>query len=212
MLGDLVTVNIYLKNHGFIWWVFPIHALFTSQFTYHAKPFQTLCLVNSERYYTVQAFLKPCIQDCKRFCTHLYNNLFNTLYVQNTVKPLLSGHLRDLPKCPLNRGFLVKVAQCLLTINIQHLLFTVIKFGLGGLTHLEKFTWQTTPVERVTQSGRPGYPIWTVGLPHLSRLPYLPGIPHLFVNRPLIYDTLESFHGLNLLFMYMYGLHVGVPL
>ena len=22
----------------------------------------------------------------------------------NTVKPLLSGHVRDLPKCPLNRG------------------------------------------------------------------------------------------------------------
>ena len=26
-----------------------------------------------------------------------------------TVKPLLSGHLRDLPKCPLNRGFTVFV-------------------------------------------------------------------------------------------------------
>ena len=33
------------------------------------------------------------------------------------MKPLLSGHLRDLPKCPLNRGF-VKIAHCLLTINI----------------------------------------------------------------------------------------------
>ena len=143
----------------------------------------------------MQVFFKPCIQDCKRCCTHLYNNLFNTLYVQNTVKPLLSGHLRDLPKCPINRSFLVKIAQCLLTINIQHLLCTVIKFRLGGLTHLEKFTWLTTPAERVAQSGRAGYPIWTVGLPHLSGL-HLPGISHLFVNRPLIYDTLESFHRL----------------
>ena len=25
----------------------------------------------------------------------------------STVKPLLSRHLRDLPKCPLNRGFLI---------------------------------------------------------------------------------------------------------
>ena len=158
----------------------------------------------------MQVFFKPCIQDCKRCCTHLYNNLFNTLYVQNTVKPLLSGHLRDLPKCPINRGcplnggFLLKIAQCLLTINIQHLLCSVIEFRLGGLTHFEKFTWQTSSAERVTQSGRAGYPIWTVGLPHLSGLPHLPGIPHLFVNRPLIYDTLESSHGLILLFMYMY--------
>ena len=43
------------------------------------------------------------------------------------MKPLLSGHLPDLPKCPLNRGF-VKIAHCLLTINIQRLLCTVIKF------------------------------------------------------------------------------------
>ena len=49
------------------------------------------------------------------------------------MKPLLSGHLRDLPKCPLNRwcpfhkGTNVKIAQCLLTINIQQLLCTVMK-------------------------------------------------------------------------------------
>ena len=61
---------------------------------------------------------------------------------------------------------------------------------LGGLPHLETFTWQiVTPAERVTRSGRPGYPpwrehptyhvnvikwkweiIWTGGLPHLSGL------------------------------------------
>ena len=45
------------------------------------------------------------------------------------MKPLLSGHLPDLPKCPLNRGcLLVKIAQCLLTINFQRLLCTVINF------------------------------------------------------------------------------------
>ena len=45
------------------------------------------------------------------------------------MKPLLSGHLRDLPKRPLNRGCpLVKIAQCLLTINFQRLLCTVINF------------------------------------------------------------------------------------
>ena len=36
--------------------------------------------------------------------------LINEIYCKkknddnNTVQPLLSGHLRDLPKCPLNRG------------------------------------------------------------------------------------------------------------
>ena len=58
---------------------------------------------------------------------------------------------------------------------------------LGGLPHLETFTYQNlTPVERVTRSGRPGYLpwrvntyyvnviklkweiIWSGGLPHLS--------------------------------------------
>ena len=43
----------------------------------------------------------------------------------NTVKPLLNRHLRDLPKCPLNRGCLL---NDLLTINTQRLLCTVIKF------------------------------------------------------------------------------------
>ena len=63
---------------------------------------------------------------------------------------------------------------------------------LGGLLHLETFTWQNlTPAERVTRSGRPGYRlkweiIWTGGLPHLSGLPHLPGVPHLHINRPLI--------------------------
>ena len=46
------------------------------------------------------------------------------------MKPLQSGHLRVLPKCKgfrLIQGF-VKITQCLLTINIQRLLCTVIKF------------------------------------------------------------------------------------
>ena len=53
------------------------------------------------------------------------------------MKPLLSGHLQDLPKVGGGAGFFIegvrlievlKIAQCLLTINIQRLLFTVIKF------------------------------------------------------------------------------------
>ena len=74
---------------------------------------------------------------------------------------------------------------------------------LGGLPHLETFTWQNlTPSERVTRSARPGYlpwwvtppimviklkweVIWIGELPHLSGLPHLPGVPHLHVNRPL---------------------------
>ena len=37
---------------------------------------------------------------------------------------------------------------------------------LGGLPHLETFTWQNlTPAERVTRSGRPGYPPWRVTPP-----------------------------------------------
>ena len=75
---------------------------------------------------------------------------------------------------------------------------------LSGLLHLETFTWQNlTPAERVTWSGRPGYPpwgvtptyhvnvikleweiIWTGRLPHLNGLSHLPGVPHLHVNRP----------------------------
>ena len=37
---------------------------------------------------------------------------------------------------------------------------------LGGLPHLETFTWQNlTPAQRVTRSGRPGYPPWRVTPP-----------------------------------------------
>ena len=56
----------------------------------------------------------------------------------NNVKPLLTRHLRDLPKCPLIIILIegvrlievVKIAQCLLTINIQWLLCTVIKLHI----------------------------------------------------------------------------------
>ena len=50
-----------------------------------------------------------------RECTMGHSKIENHLF-PNTVKPLLSGHLR-----------VVKIAQCLLTINIQRLLCTVIK-------------------------------------------------------------------------------------
>ena len=36
--------------------------------------------------------------------------------VHSTVKPLLSGHLQDLPKCPLNRG----CKNCAIFVNDQH--------------------------------------------------------------------------------------------
>ena len=69
---------------------------------------------------------------------------------------------------------------------------------LGGLTHLEMFTWQNvTVVDRVTLPGRPGNPprrvtppvckhdqikmrdycIWRSRLPLLGGLPHLPGFP-----------------------------------
>ena len=56
----------------------------------------------------------------------------------NKVKPLLSGHLPDLPKCPLIIILIegvrlievVKIAQCLLTINIQWLLCTMTKLHI----------------------------------------------------------------------------------
>ena len=40
----------------------------------------------------------------------------------NTVKPLLSGHLRDLPKCPLNRGCPPNrgCKNCAMFVNDQH--------------------------------------------------------------------------------------------
>ena len=48
-----------------------------------------------------------------------------------TVKPVLRGHLRTFPSVRLIEGVrlieVVKIAQCLLTINIQRLLCTVIK-------------------------------------------------------------------------------------
>ena len=39
----------------------------------------------------------------------------------NTVKPLLSRHLRDLPKCPLNRG----CEHCTMFCNDQHSMVTL---------------------------------------------------------------------------------------
>ena len=58
---------------------------------------------------------------------------------------------------------------------------------LSGLLHLEMFTWQNlTPAERVTRSGD-----WRINVIKLELeiiwkggLPYLPGVPHLQVNRP----------------------------
>ena len=52
------------------------------------------------------------------------------------MKPLLSGHPRDLPKyplnggCPLDKG--LEIVRCLLTSNIQRFLYTVIKFQVDN--------------------------------------------------------------------------------
>ena len=47
------------------------------------------------------------------------------------MKPLLSGHPQDLPKCPLNRGCPLdkgfEIVKCSLAISIQWFLYTVIK-------------------------------------------------------------------------------------
>ena len=56
-----------------------------------------------------------------------YNHYYYIIIISITVKPLLSGHLRDLPKCllnrgcPLNRGF----KNCTMFVNDQHLTVTL---------------------------------------------------------------------------------------
>ena len=61
------------------------------------------------------------------------NKLALTAYFKiNTVKPLLSVHPWDLPKCPLNRGCPpnkgFEIVKCLIANNIQRFLCTMIKF------------------------------------------------------------------------------------
>ena len=77
-------------------------------------------------------------------------------------------------------------------VNLARFDESRIRSRLGGLPHFETFTWQSlTTAEKVTRSGRPGYPshptyhinaiklkretIWRRGLPHL------PGVPHRHV-------------------------------
>ena len=47
--------------------------------------------------------------------------------ILSTVKPLLSGHLRDLPKCPLNRGCPLNGSckNCAMFVNDQHSTITL---------------------------------------------------------------------------------------
>ena len=52
-----------------------------------------------------------------------YNHYYDIIIISITVKPLLSGHLRDLPKCLLNRGFKI----CTMFVNDQHLTVTLVK-------------------------------------------------------------------------------------
>ena len=59
----------------------------------------------------------------RNFALECHRGYSNNGSIGSTVKPLLSGHLRTFPSVRF-----VKIAQCLLTINIQWLLCTVIKF------------------------------------------------------------------------------------
>ena len=60
-------------------------------------------------------------------CLTMYIIIIYIIIVSITVKPVLSGHLRDLPKCllnrgcPLNRGF----KNCTMFVNDQHLTVTL---------------------------------------------------------------------------------------
>ena len=56
-----------------------------------------------------------------------YNHYYYIIIISITVKPLLSGHLRDLPKCLLNRGCPLNRGFKNCTFNIQQLLCTVKK-------------------------------------------------------------------------------------
>ena len=51
-----------------------------------------------------------------------YNHYYHYIIILSiTVKPVLSRHLRDLPKCLLNRGF----KNCTMFVNDQHLTVTL---------------------------------------------------------------------------------------
>ena len=56
------------------------------------------------------------------------------------MKPVLSGHPSDLPKCPLNRGCSrykgFEIVKCLMTINVQRSLYTAIKVQVVNQTIL----------------------------------------------------------------------------
>ena len=59
----------------------------------------------------------------RNFALECHRGYSNNGSIGSTVKSLLSGHLRTFPSVRF-----VKIAPCLLTINIQCLLCTVIKF------------------------------------------------------------------------------------
>ena len=46
----------------------------------------------------------------------------NNMIITECMKPLLSGHLRDLPKCPLNRGSPLNKGckNCAMFVNDKH--------------------------------------------------------------------------------------------
>ena len=71
--------------------------------------------------------------------------------------------------------------------------------------------WQGYPTYHVNVIKIKGEIIWKGGLPHLGRLPQLPGVPHLHVNSPLkvhlITNTSSNFKSTN--FNYETAINLG---
>ena len=62
--------------------------------------------------------------------------------IQTTVKPLLSGHLRDLPKCLLNKGCPLN-GGCKNCVIKQYCIITVIKLHVVKEAIQSEFTFIT---------------------------------------------------------------------
>jgi len=77
---------------------------------------QRIRILNFARVYTLHLSISQCPGKRKR-CLYLKK----TNSVMQYSEPLLSGLLRDLPKCPLNRG----CKNCAMFVNDQHLTVTL---------------------------------------------------------------------------------------
>ena len=66
--------------------------------------------------------LKIFLSNCKTVNYSNYNHYYYIIILPITVKPLLSGHLRDLLKWPLNRGCppMRGFKNCAMFVDDQH--------------------------------------------------------------------------------------------